>query len=708
MPDPKRAARREPISVLALAAIPLILILLGFVLWEQFEQSRRLQSEVDASYAARLEVQQLLSLHQDIETGYRGYLVTGNPLFLEPYSRARPAVEPAMKAVRTSLVPAPRTAPLYAHLDELSRAKLRLADRIVALRRSGRLPEADAMIGSGKALMDAIRRHIAGMETAEQAWLRDRVDKADSARRRAELTTFALLALLGALLFGAAYATQQRLRSEREALRRASRLSTRQSAIFDSTRDGLVMLNLSGSVESLNPAAAAMFGYDLDDLVRRDVGHLFELAPDEGRVETFLRRLAGRHGARLGTAQEFWGRRKSGETFPTEVSVSPVPLDDGTRYVVVVRDVTERKQVETMKTEFVSTVSHELRTPLTSIAGSLGLLLGGAAGEIPDKAARLIKIAHSNCDRLVRLINDILDIEKIETGKLAFAIRPLALAPMIETVMQANQAFADAHDVRLETGPLPADAVVMADEDRLMQVFTNLLSNAVKFSPPSGAVTLSVERLDRRYRVSVADRGSGIPDEFRTRIFQKFAQADSSDTRQKGGTGLGLSIVREIVSRLGGAVAFEDRPGGGTVFHVDLPAAPGEPSSEPRPAAGAGSARILHVDDDPDVARIVSGAFEGRAEVVEAYSLAQARALLGRDRFDLLILDIALPDGSGLELLPEIRAREGAPLPVIVFTAQDAAADLPEGLTAVLTKSRASIDRLVEVAGEALARGGTA
>jgi CheY-like chemotaxis protein/two-component sensor histidine kinase len=365
----------------------------------------------------------------------------------------------------------------------------------------------------------------------------------------------------------------------------------------------------------------------------------------------------------------------------------------------VLRDITERRQVDQMKTEFVSTVSHELRTPLTSISGSLGLIAGGAAGELPDRALRLVEIARNNCARLIRLINDILDIEKIESGRMTFAVKPLDLAKLLPQAIEAMQAFGAEHRVTFELAPLPSDPVVMGDEDRVMQIVTNLLSNAAKFSPADGVVRIAVTPLDRRFRISVADQGPGIADEFRERIFGKFAQADSSDTRQKGGTGLGLNIVREIAERLGGAVSFDSVPGHGATFHVDLPIAPAtsDPYATPQPLGRISDAKgavVLHVDDDPDMLRIVATTLEGHAEVHSCPSVHEARAALQRFSFDAVILDLGMADGNGIDLVPTIRAR--GPTPIIVFTAQDAALGELDAVDAVLVKSRDSLDRLAD------------
>lgn len=234
-------------------------------------------------------------------------------------------------------------------------------------------------------------------------------------------------------------------------------------------------------------------------------------------------------------------------------------------------DITELKRIDRMKNEFVSTVSHELRTPLTSIRGSLGLISGGVAGELPKAIKSLVEIAKNNCERLIRLINDILDIEKIEAGKIKLNLQIVELKPLMVQTLAVNEGFGVARNVSLHLH-FPDDSLkIHADSDRLTQVITNLLSNAMKFSPADGVVEVHVSRAGLGVRVEVRDQGPGIPHEFHSRIFQKFSQADSSDARQKGGTGLGLSISRAIVELLGGRIGFDSQTDVGTTFFFELP-----------------------------------------------------------------------------------------------------------------------------------------
>jgi signal transduction histidine kinase len=231
----------------------------------------------------------------------------------------------------------------------------------------------------------------------------------------------------------------------------------------------------------------------------------------------------------------------------------------------------ERKRLDRLKDEFVSTVSHELRTPLTSIFASLGLLIGQAGGNLPDPMGRLLAIAHKNSERLVRIINDILDIEKMQSGRAVFNFGRVDVRSLVEQAIEGNRALAEGYGVRIRLEGAQAVSDVRADPDRLTQVVTNLLSNALKFSSVQDEVVVSIEQAVNAVRISVRDHGVGISVDFKPHIFERFAQADATNTRQKGGTGLGLSIVKQIVDRLGGETGFTDAPGGGTVFHVELP-----------------------------------------------------------------------------------------------------------------------------------------
>ena len=231
----------------------------------------------------------------------------------------------------------------------------------------------------------------------------------------------------------------------------------------------------------------------------------------------------------------------------------------------------ELARLDRLKSEFVSTVSHELRTPITAIRGSLHLLHAGTAGVLPESAAKLVGIAESSCERLVRLVNDILDIEKIAAGKLEFHLTDCDLVQLARQSLTAMQAYAAERRVALTLNRAPAEARAMADPGRVIQVLTNLISNATQFSPEGGTVEIDIASSGARHRVSVRDHGPGVAPQFRARLFQSFAQADASTARATSSTGLGLAISKSIVECQGGRIGFEPSQGGGSVFFFELP-----------------------------------------------------------------------------------------------------------------------------------------
>jgi PAS domain S-box-containing protein len=368
---------------------------------------------------------------------------------------------------------------------------------------------------------------------------------------------------------------------------------------------------------------------------------------------------------------------ENGDVRDLAVTYAPRRNDRGEveGFYTLATDITAIRRLERLKSEFVSTVSHELRTPLTSIRGSLGLLSGGVGGALPDKAKSLIEIAKNNCERLIRLINDMLDIEKIESGNMSFNLRVLDLMELIDQVTRANEGFAQQHAVRLQVTAAVAGAKVQGDGDRLVQVLTNLISNACKFSPSGGSVSIAVSRLGGRFRVEVTDQGPGISEDFRKRIFQKFSQADSSNTRKEGGTGLGLSISKAIIERLGGSIGFSSEAGKGATFYFEIPEWSEQSSPAPdaavAPDAPGARPRVLVCEDDPDVGKLIQLMLRNAGLDSDlAYDASEAKVLLLRHRYAAMTLDLMLPGQDGLSLLRELRSAPGmAHLPVIVVSA---------------------------------------
>jgi len=426
----------------------------------------------------------------------------------------------------------------------------------------------------------------------------------------------------------------------------------------NSCPSGMVMSDVTRKIVLVNDEIERLFGYRRDELLGASVEKLIPARLQSQHVRHRVDFIVDPEVRRMSAGRDLSGLRKDGTEFPVEVGLTSLGAGKSLLVLYVIVDASERQRTERLKDEFVSTVSHELRTPLTSISGSLGLIIGQAGDELPKSTARLIAIAHKNCLRLVRLINDILDIEKIESGQLVFNLGQVHVGPLVQQAIEAIHGFAEAHGVHVKLDTKSGDGEVSADIDRLTQVITNLLSNAIKFSPPNEEVIVMVEKNDDVVRISVRDHGFGIPVNFRPYIFGKFAQADASDSRQKGGTGLGLSIAKEIVERLGGEVSFADASGGGTIFNVTLPvwdAAAGQNLDLEAPPEAA---RILLCEDDHDAALAIRKTMRKTGFAVDI--VYTARAAIGRaDAIDYaaILVDLKLPDGDGISLIVHLRAQ---------------------------------------------------
>jgi PAS domain S-box-containing protein len=354
---------------------------------------------------------------------------------------------------------------------------------------------------------------------------------------------------------------------ERDAADRALRAGEeRMRSVLENMLEGLIVSDPDGVIQSLNPAAERMFGWRSWELVGQRLSVLLPrsiLEPD-----AYLRDAVPRA---LGRVSEWDLRRRDGEILRCELTLYEFQAPAGRQFAGHVRDISEQRKLERMKREFVATVSHELRTPLTSIRGSLGLLAAGALGELPGEAQEVVQIAERNAIRLIGLINDILDLERLETGRMDLAIRPHEVAGVVGRAIDAVAGMAHGRGVKVEARS--ASGSVQGDEERLVQVLVNLLSNAVKFSPEGGSVTIEAAPGDGGIEFRVSDQGRGIPESYREIIFNRFQQVEASDSRQKGGSGLGLAICKAIVEQHGGSIGVESQPGRGSTFWFRIPAA---------------------------------------------------------------------------------------------------------------------------------------
>jgi PAS domain S-box-containing protein len=788
-------------AVLLLVVIAIVALV---VVSRELQAARDSYAEVQRTRETIQQAQRILSRAQDAETGERGYIITGDEGFLDPYERATSSLPAELDQLRR-LVTDTQGRVIVEELNVLLRQQMVYLGNIIRLRREQGAQAAADLVQQqiGKQQMDRIREVVASLSNRQESTLTERLEAFNERSERSELVVrialcaAILLVIISGLLLirhsrrqlqaeltarsafgllrstldnitqgiavfdeerrlvawnarflelrglpGAAvslhmplqeilrlgatlemqteggtreisslppavlreaqpfdtelkrgdgailqvrgrpmpnghyiltYTDVTQLKKSEEAYRDQA---TRLSSILDNVVDAIITINESGSIESWSKGAERLFGYSEAEVLRRNVSILMP-EPHSSAHDGYIRRYLTTGERRImGQRRDVEARHKDGTLVPVDLGISEMWLGSRRLFIGVVRDISQRLEVERLKSGFVSTVSHELRTPLTSISGSLGLLAGGVAGAMPPKAARLVEIARLNCERLVRLINDILDLEKAESGKLDFRLESQRLKPIVQHAIDLNRAYAHTFGASIELHGNAADPTVLVDRDRLIQVLTNVLSNAAKFSPRGGTIHVNVAMDADTARITVRDEGPGIGEEFRKRIFQKFAQADSSDSRAKGGTGLGLSIAKTIVERLGGAIGFDTVEGEGTTFHISLPVRHESmplPQAAPMPARGPS---VLVCEDDPDISRILLEVLRGEGFRAEAVADARAgRAVLATAKFDLALVDLHLPDADGLDFIAELRTREATrTLPVIVITARSRSA----------------------------------
>ena len=362
---------------------------------------------------------------------------------------------------------------------------------------------------------------------------------------------------------------------------RAAAARDQLARIVECAMDAIIGIDLDNKIISWNKGAEILYGYAEHEIIGQDISIL---APDDNKdeaAELIANVVKG------GTVERYETVRVDQDGNQIDVMVTLSPIVDALGKIAgvsgIYHDITERKRLERLQDNFVSTVSHELRTPLTSISASLALLAKGAIGKLNDRAESFVDIAYRNSDRLVRLVNDILDVEKLQSGKMQFHFEALELEPIVRNTVAAIRPMARKSGVILEVESATHSRPISTDPDRLSQAFANLLSNAIKFSSKGQKIRVRMRDIDGKFRVSIIDRGPGIPESFRSHLFERFAQADMSTQKSQPGTGLGLNIARQIIERLGGAISFESTVGKGTTFHVDLPAYQSDASSQSTP-----------------------------------------------------------------------------------------------------------------------------
>jgi PAS domain S-box-containing protein len=515
-------------------------------------------------------------------------------------------------------------------------------------------------------------------------------------RHREERETMATLETVSSSL-------GQMLARSRE-LDRVEELHRTQEILLDTIEDGICGADRNGVASLVNPAAGRLLGAAPEELTGQTVHDLLHGSGPGGsrcNPDCVLKRALTRH---VSISAETTVYRRDGSSFPAEFSLTPI-LDQGrfSGSVLSFRNISQRFALDRMKDEFVSTVSHELRTPLTSIRGALGLLSAGLLGNVSEKAANLLRIALSNSDRLVRLINDILDLERIQSGREPLSFRPIALSEIIRQAIDGMQPVADAAGIQLIHDA--NDVQLSADPDRLLQVITNLLSNAVKFSPEGATVAVTLREEVNGIALSVIDQGRGIPADKLDTIFDRFQQVDASDSRQKGGSGLGLAICRTIIQQHGGRIWAERNPLVGSTFRVMLPYHPVQgTSAAPSPLMDLDRGRILVADANPTTRAMVANQLRRQNyRVVEAGSVDETLAAVaagsaadeaarvnaapgppgpGLAGIEAILVDISLDGLNGWEILPRLRlepAAAGVPIVLLSVDHPNPSLPLPTG-----------------------------
>lgn len=461
-----------------------------------------------------------------------------------------------------------------------------------------------------------------------------------------------------------------------------------QKSILDSANVTVIATNLNGIITIFNAAAEKMLGYAAREILLQHTPEIFHKKQEiEKRaldisqeiqyiIQSDFNALIFKAKNNAVDESEWTYIRKDGSSFPALISITALKdlSEQVIGYLFIGADITQRKQMDIMKSEFISTVSHELRTPLTSIQGSLGLIIGSQ--EIPAKTLALLNIANKNAKRLTSLINDILDIEKIEAGKMDFYFEVILVKEFIDYIIQVNTGYASQYHVELKQYNFAPEAKIQVDRGRLEQVLSNLISNACKYSNLAHEVSLIVEREGDNIKISVKDYGEGIADAFQTRIFQKFAQGDGSDSRVKGGTGLGLSISKAIIEQMYGSIDFESIYGQGSTFFFYLPEyienieINGKIINDN--AINLKKKYILICEDDNSIANLLKIFLEKEGFITEiSHTAQQAYTLLTQhpDKYQAMTLDLVLPDQDGITFLNTLRKNEKfKDFPVIIVS----------------------------------------
>jgi PAS domain S-box-containing protein len=725
-------ARRPGRSILAESLLgPVVLFALLLVAIAAaataFSRMRGSEDLVRLTYGNLARASDIARTILDLETGVRGYALSADEAFLAPYTQARLDLPRLFAQLRRSVAERPTQADRVRRIETLvAEWDSTVARQQIELTRAGSDVRRFVRSGEGKRRTDAIRAELKRFEQAERHLLESRL-RADEAVRRAAGWAFAVSIVAGLAAFFLAFrvargvagpisamaaaadriaagdfwvrlvpsgarelartsaAFNSMVWSLREARERdeaqnraledqavaAERARSEARAVLDASVEAMVLISADGRFSTVNRCFEAIFGMDASRVLGRSLEALRSDLEAVLGPET-VARIAAAAGEREG---EFDSLVRQDAPAPRELALhsTPVTAADGTFLgrLYAFRDVTREREVDRMKSEFVSLVSHELRTPLTSIKGYVDLLLDGEVGELEEEQQEFLQIVKNNADRLVTLINDLLDISRIESGRIELRRKPIDLRKLVQGAAATLRPQIEARRQTLTLRFGESLPLALGDPDRVTQILTNLLSNAHKYTPAGGQLAMRVHAgRDDTVQVEVRDSGIGLSIDEQEQLFTKFFRAKNRATQEAGGTGLGLAITRSLVELQGGRISVSSTPGQGSAFCFTLPATREAPVSEPERGPAFIGARVLVVDDEPAIAGLIRRYLERAGhEVLVAGNAGEALRLAQSERPDLITLDVALPDADGFTVLEWLKTeRMTRDIPVLMLS----------------------------------------
>jgi len=615
----------------------------------------------------------VLEAVQAAEAAQRGYLITGRQDYLTPLNEAIPEAQQQLIQLRHLTKDSPELNQSILDLDQTIALKFDEQKKTIELRQTKGVEAANQLVATdiGKQAMDKISKLVKQITDNENNLLISRSQEQDQRAQDSFLVLILIFCIAITFQVATGLTTIIFLKKQKLAEQSLKESDERFRLLLSGIKDYAVyMLDPKGTIVTWNEGAQQITGYIAEEIIGKHFSIFFtDKEKKNNRPEQELN-IAYESGFYESEEERI---RKDGSKFWASIILRPV-FDDSkqlTGFVKVTRDISDRKEMERRVSEFYSTVSHELRTPLTSVRGTLSLMEGGRLGPLPERVQQLAHTARLESDRLIRLVNDILDIRKIESGNMQFILRESLPSQIVEDTIQSMEAIAAEFSIKL-VSEIATDVKIDCDRVRIVQALSNLVSNAIKFSSRDSQVTVQVKNTaSNAVRFSVIDEGPGIAEEQLSKLFILFQQLDSSDSRTKGGTGLGLAIAKAIVDQHKGKISVNTNPGKGSTFWFELPSKKGETII---PRNTDLRYKTLLVEDDHGLCELLTEMLSHYGfSVHEASTLKEAdEYLAGQPTPDVIVLDVKLPDGNGLELLDRLHQTTNTDqTPVVVITGRD-------------------------------------